>query len=68
MKAAIAVDDWKLPVFRRRLTEAGFAYTDAGAGPGATTFLTVVTEDGDRLKRVLEACQAECKATGRPGK
>ena len=61
MKAGIAVDDWKLPVFRRRLTEAGFKYKDAGALMIGVTFLTVEYDDMLKLKRVLEACQGECR-------
>lgn len=61
MKAGIAVDNWKLPVFRERLTEAGYKYADAGPLPGDTTLLTVETNDMLRLKRVLEECQTECR-------
>lgn len=60
MKAGIAVDNWKLPVFRKRLTEAGYEYQDAGAFTGDTTILTVVTDNMLRLKKVIERCQAEC--------
>ena len=61
MKAGIAVDDWKLPIFRKRLTEAGFEYTDAGGLTHNTTVLTVETDDLLRLKSVVEECQRECK-------
>lgn len=61
MKAGIAVDDWKLPVFRKRLTAAGYDYRDAGQLIGDTTLLQVETNDILALKRVLEACQAECR-------
>lgn len=61
MKAGIAVDNWKLPVFRKRLTEAGFEYTDSGAFTHDTTLLTVETDNMLKLKRVLEKCQAECR-------
>jgi hypothetical protein len=61
MKAGIAVDNWKLPVFRKRLTEAGFEYQDAGPMPGDVTLLTVETDDPEKLQRTLEQCQAECK-------
>jgi hypothetical protein len=60
VKAGIAVDDWELPVFRKRLSAAGYAYHDAGALIGQTTLLQVETNDILALKRVLEACQAEC--------
>ncbi len=61
MKAAIVVDDWKLPVFRKRLTEAGYAYTDAGGLTHNTTVLTVETNDMLKLKAVIENCQSECR-------
>lgn len=61
MKAGIVVDDWKLPVFRKRLTDAGFTYTDAGGLTHDATVLTVVTDDMLKLKRVLESCQTECR-------
>lgn len=60
LKAAIAVDDWKLPVFRKRLSEAGYKYHDAGGFTGSTTILTVQTKDILALKTLLERCQAEC--------
>lgn len=59
-KAGIAVDDWKLPVFRKRLKAAGFAYEDGGALTPGTTILTVKTDNILALKKVLEACQSEC--------
>lgn len=61
MKAAIGVDDWKLPVFRKRLKEAGYDYKEVGALTADTTLLTVVTDDMIALQRVLEKCQAECR-------
>lgn len=63
MKAGIAVDNWKLPVFRRRLTAAGYEYTDAGELTHNTTVLTVETNNVLALKKVLEECQAECRET-----
>jgi ABC-type transport system substrate-binding protein len=61
MKAGIAVDNWKLPVFRKRLEEAGYEYTDGGPLTGDTTILTVETSNMLALKTVLEECQAECR-------
>ena len=64
MKAGIAVDDWKLPVFRKRLTEAGLTYEDGGALTSGVTLLTVKTNNILKLKTLLEKCQRECKSTG----
>lgn len=61
MKAGIAVDNWKLPVFRKRLTEAGYSYQDSGALTNDATLLTVETADILKLKRVIEGCQTECR-------
>lgn len=61
MKAGIVVDDWKLPIFRRHLTEAGYEYTDEGGLTHNTTVLTVETDDMLKLKAVIEDCQSECR-------
>jgi hypothetical protein len=61
LKAGIGVDNWKLPVFRRRLAEAGYEYADAGSIGGDATLLTVKTTDVLALKKLLERCQAECR-------
>lgn len=66
MKAGIALDNWKLPIFRKRLTEAGYQYEDAGPITGDTTMLHVQTDDAAALARVLEKCQAECRRQGKP--
>lgn len=65
MKAGIAVDDWKLPVFRKLLTAAGYKYKDGGALTAGTTLLTVETNDMLALKKVLEECQSACRKTRR---
>lgn len=61
MKAGIAVDKHKLPIFRKRLKEAGYEYQDGGALIGDTTLLTVETSNMLELKKVIEKCQAECR-------
>lgn len=61
MKAGIAVDNYKLPVFRRNLKAAGYTYEDGGPLIGDTTLLTVETDDMLALKKVLEKCQSESR-------
>lgn len=61
LRVGIAVDNWKLPVFRRLLTEAGYAYRDGGALTAETTFLKVETSNILDLKSVIERCQEECR-------
>ena len=58
MKAGIAVDNWKLPFFRKRLTDAGYVYHDGGALTHDTTLLTVEADDVSALGRVIADCQA----------
>lgn len=60
-KVAIAVDDWKLKIFREKLTEAGYEYTDAGAFTADTTILTVETDNIFKLQGVLKDCQRAAK-------
>lgn len=66
MKAGIALDDWKLPVFRQRLTEAGYTYEDAGAPMPGLTMLTVHFTDQEALTKVVRAANEECARTGPP--
>lgn len=66
MKAGIALDDWKLPVFRKRLEEAGYTYEDAGAPSPGVTMLTVQFTDQAALQQVVVAANAECARTGPP--
>lgn len=61
MKAGIALDDWKLPVYRRRLTAAGYTYEDAGELIIGITVLTVEYADEKHLKNVLEVAERECQ-------
>lgn len=64
MKAGIVVDDYKLVVFRRRLEEAGYTYTDKGAPTPNTTLLHVEFTDQEALRKVLEGAADECKRKG----
>lgn len=61
LRAAIVLDDWKLPVFRKRLEEAGYEYRDHGPLTRNTTTLTVQTTNLLALKSLLDACEAECR-------
>lgn len=61
MKAGIVLDNWKLPIFRKRLTEAGYEYEDGGGLTSDTTVLTVETDDVLALKKVIESCEAESR-------
>lgn len=61
MTAAIALDAWKLPIFKRHLEAAGYSYTEH---PGLTAdmlILKVKTERISDLQPVVERAQMECK-------
>jgi len=63
--AGIAIDPWKLPIFKRHLDDAGFSYTEHPAGP--ITMLKVKAESVAELKPVVEAAQFECAMRKRFG-
>lgn len=63
-KAVIAIDSWKLSIFDRHLTQAGYAY---GRGLGlteGTLFLSIETENLQALEVVVRAANAEAARTG----
>ena len=68
MKAGIALDDWKLPVFRKRLTDGGFKYSDAGEAMPGITMLTVIFRPDEKAKltALIVAANAECARKGPP--
>lgn len=64
MKAAIVIDAWKLSIFERHLSQAGYAY-EKGAGITAGTLsLYVVTENVEALAVVTKAASVEAAKTG----
>lgn len=68
-KAAIVIEQWKLPIFKDHLTKAGFTWSVAGTERAAGESLTVIhamVEDADaaRLaKTVSEALQEARKVS-----
>ena len=59
MKAGIAIDDWKLPIFERHLTEAGYFYEKKTGVTKDTLLLTVETDDLAALEPVVVAANVE---------
>ena len=58
--AAVAIDSWKLTVFKKHLDAAGYKYTE-GAGLTKDTLLLSVKYDWvATLKPIIEAANAEC--------
>lgn len=58
--AAVAIDSWKLPVFKRHLDEAGYKYRVLKGVIRGTMFLRVQCEWLSDLKPVIEAANREC--------
>ena len=59
-KAAVALDDWKLPIFKRHLDAAGYKYEEPVPFVDGTLILTVYYEWVRDLKPIIEAAQKEC--------
>lgn len=67
MKAGIAIDAWKLPIFERHLLQAGYAFKNTGAlADDGTLLLTVETENPGALEGVVRAANTEAARTGAP--
>ena len=60
--AGVAIDKWKLAIFKRHLDAAGYSYTEHPGVTHDTLFLKVKTDLIAPLQRVFEAAQLECKA------
>lgn len=58
-KAAIGIDSWKLDIFEKNLTEAGFTYENAGRFSEDTLMLIVYTDDVKKLEKVVRKANAE---------
>ena len=61
MKAAIILDDWKLSIFRKNLTAAGYEYKDGGAAGPEMTLLTVEYTNIMHLQSVVHSSERECR-------
>lgn len=59
MKAAIGIDEWKLPIFKRHLDAAGYEWVNAGNLTPDTLILTVMSNDKDALEKVVRAANLE---------
>ena len=65
MIAGIAIDSWKLPIFKRHLDAAGFTYTEHPGITADTLLLKVQTEWAHKLQPIVQAANDEC-ARSRP--
>jgi hypothetical protein len=60
MKIGIAIDSWKLPIFKKHLDKAGFAFTENPGLSKDTLTLMVECEWIGTLKPIVEAANREC--------
>ena len=58
----IAIDNWKLPIFKRHLDAAGYTYTEHPGLTDDAMILKVKANFIAPLQRVIEAAQLECKS------
>lgn len=63
-KAAIAIDNWKLSIFKKHLDAAGYNYTEHPGLTQDTLVLRVNYEQITDLQPVVEAANAACATAG----
>lgn len=61
LKAAIAIDDWKMPIFERHLSGAGYVFKKGAGLTSGTLILTVETLSVKELEVVVRAANTEAK-------
>ncbi len=65
MKAGIAIDNWKLPIFERHLKQSGYTFTSMPFVE-ETQVLHVQTDNLEALAEVVKAANTEAAMTGAP--
>lgn len=61
LKAAIAIDDWKLPIFERHLSDAGYKFERVPGLTNNTLILSVMTLSVKELEVVVRAANTEAR-------
>jgi hypothetical protein len=61
LRAGIAIDDWKLPIFKQHLDKAGYRYEQAPGLTAGTLTLIVLTSDVKKLEAVVRAANQEAR-------
>ena len=56
LEVAIVCDNWKLPIFKQILTDAGYEYTHLPFTKDSTSIF-VLTSDAGALAYVIQDCQ-----------
>jgi hypothetical protein len=60
-RAALALDDWKLPTFKKHLDAAGYQYDEPIVFIPGSLVLRVYFHWVHELKPIVEAAEAECQ-------
>lgn len=60
MIAGVAIDAWKLSIFKKHLDGAGYTYTEHPGLTEGTLFLKVNTDSASKLACIIEVAQQEC--------
>lgn len=64
LKAGIAIDNWKFPIFERHLKQNGYEFKQSNGLTQCTMLLTVVTENLEALAEVVKSANEEAAKTG----
>ena len=60
IKCGIAIDDWKLEIFEKHLTEAGYTFVKAAGLAPNVSILSVETGTPIELQKLLTVANSEC--------
>ncbi|MCX4186732.1 hypothetical protein [Methylophaga sp. OBS4] len=60
MTAGVAIDAWKLAIFKKHLDDAGYEYTEHPGVTKNTLLLQVKTVSAKDLKPVIQNANTEC--------
>lgn len=59
--AGVVIDNWKLPIFKKHLSKAGYSYTEHPDFTKDTMILKVSYDWVAKLQPVIEAAAEECE-------
>lgn len=61
--AAVVLENWKIPTFKKHLDAAGYTYTEKPGPLSGCSTLSVPYAWVHQLKHVIDAAQGECRLT-----
>ena len=63
-KAAVVIDNWKLPIFERHLLASGYQFNKADGLTPSSMVLSVQTTNLQALALIVKAANTEAAMTG----